>query len=149
MTNRQLFLSHVAQTSPSPIGLEIVKAEGIKMWDVTGKEYIDLISGFSVCNIGHSNPAVIKAVKDQVDKYMHLIVYGEFIETPQVAYAKLLTDNLPSSLNSVYFTNSGAEATEGAMKLAKRVTGRSKIIACNNAYHIFPLTALANSHPVY
>jgi acetylornithine/N-succinyldiaminopimelate aminotransferase len=135
MTNRQLFLSHVAQTSPSPIGLEIVKAEGIRMWDVDGKEYIDLISGFSVCNIGHSNPVVIKAVKDQVDRYMHLIVYGEFIETPQVAYAKLLTDHLPPSLNSVYFTNSGAEATEGAMKLAKRFTGRSKIIAANKAYH--------------
>lgn len=135
MTNRQLFLSHVAQTSPAPIGLEIVKAHGIKMWDVNGKEYIDLISGFSVCNIGHSNAEVIKAVKAQVDQYMHLIVYGEFIETPQVAYAKLLTDNLPSTLNSVYFTNSGAEATEGAMKLAKRVSGRSKIIACNKAYH--------------
>lgn len=135
MTNRQLFLSHVAQTSPAPIGLEIVKASGIKMWDINGKEYIDLISGFSVCNIGHSDPDVIKAVKDQVDQYMHLIVYGEFIETPQVAYAKLLTDNLPASLNSVYFTNSGAEATEGAMKLTKRVTGRSKIIACNKAYH--------------
>jgi acetylornithine/N-succinyldiaminopimelate aminotransferase len=105
------------------------------MWDVDGKEYIDLISGFSVCNIGHSHPAVVKAVKEQVDKYMHLIVYGEFIETPQVAYAKLLIDHLPSTLNSVYFTNSGAEATEGAMKLAKRVTGRSKIIACNKAYH--------------
>lgn len=135
MTNRQLFLNHVAQTSPSPIGLEIVKAAGIKMWDVNGKEYIDLISGFSVCNIGHSNPKVIKAVKDQVEQYMHLIVYGEFIETPQVAYAKLLADHLPPSLNSVYFTNSGTEATEGAMKLAKRVTGRSKIIACNKAYH--------------
>jgi acetylornithine/succinyldiaminopimelate/putrescine aminotransferase len=135
MTNRQLFLSHVAQTSPSPIGLEIVKAQGIKMWDVEGKEYIDLISGFSVCNIGHSHPEVIKAVKEQVDQYLHLIVYGEFIETPQVAYAKLLTDYLPKTLNSVYFTNSGAEATEGAMKLAKRVTGRSKIIACNKAYH--------------
>ncbi|MDB5248218.1 MAG: aspartate aminotransferase family protein [Segetibacter sp.] len=135
MTNRQLFLNHVAQTSPSPIGLEIVKAAGIKMWDVNGKEYIDLISGFSVCNIGHSNPKVIKAVKDQVEQYMHLIVYGEFIETPQVAYAKLLADHLPPSLNSVYFTNSGAEATEGAMKLAKRATGRSKIIACNKAYH--------------
>ncbi len=135
MTNRQLFLSHIAQTSPAPIGLEIVKAQGIKMWDVNGKEYIDLISGFSVCNIGHSHPDVIKAIKEQVDKYMHLIVYGEFIETPQVAYAKMITDHLPSSLNSVYFTNSGAEATEGAMKLAKRVTGRSKIIACNKAYH--------------
>lgn len=135
MTNRQLFLSHIAQTSPSPIGLEIVKAEGIKMWDKDGKEYIDLISGFSVCNIGHSHPEVINAVKKQVEQYMHLIVYGEFIETPQIAYAKLLTDYLPASLNAVYFTNSGAEATEGAMKLAKRVTGRSKIIACNKAYH--------------
>ena len=135
MTNRELFLSHVAQTSPSPIGLEIVKAEGIKMWDKDGKEYIDLIAGFSVCNIGHSHPTVIEAVKKQVEQYMHLIVYGEFIEAPQVAYAKLLTDHLPPSLNTVYFTNSGAEATEGAMKLAKRVTGRSKIIACNKAYH--------------
>jgi acetylornithine/N-succinyldiaminopimelate aminotransferase len=135
MNNRQLFLNHVAQTSPSPIGIEMVKAEGIKMWDVDGKEYIDLISGFSVANIGHSNPKVLDAVKAQVDKYMHLIVYGEFIESPQVAYAKLLTDSLPATLNSVYFTNSGAEATEGAMKLAKRVTGRSKIIAFNKAYH--------------
>ena len=135
MTNRQLFLQHVAQTSPFPIGLEIAKASGIHMWDINGKSYIDLISGFSVCNIGHSNAAVIQAVKDQVDKYMHLIVYGEFIEAPQVAYAKLLTDHLPPTLNSVYFTNSGAEATEGAMKLCKRVTGRTKIIACNKAYH--------------
>lgn len=135
MTTRQLFLSHVAQTSPAPIGLEIVKAKGIKMWDVNGKEYIDLISGFSVANIGHGNAEVVQAVQQQAAQYMHLIVYGEFIETPQVAYAKMLTDYLPSSLNSVYFTNSGAEATEGAMKLAKRVTGRSKIIAFNNGYH--------------
>jgi len=135
MTNRQLFLSHIAQTSDAPIGLEIVKAEGIKMWDVDGRQYFDLISGFSVCNIGHSNPQVINAVKEQVERYMHLIVYGEFIEAPQVQYAKLLTDHLPGTLNAVYFTNSGAEATEGAMKLAKRVTGRSKIIACNKAYH--------------
>lgn len=135
MTNRQLFLQHVAQTSPFPIGLEIVKAAGINMWDTEGKEYIDLISGFCVCNIGHSNAAVVQAVKDQVDKYMHLIVYGEFIEAPQVAYAKMLALHLPPALNSVYFTNSGAEATEGAMKLCKRVTGRTKIIACNKAYH--------------
>lgn len=135
MTNRQIFLQHVAQTSPFPIGLEIVKATGIYMWDIDGKRYLDLISGFSVCNIGHSNASVIQAVKEQADKYMHLIVYGEFIEAPQVAYAKLLTDHLPKSLNSVYFTNSGAEATEGAMKLCKRITGRTKIIACNKAYH--------------
>ncbi|MDB5192717.1 MAG: aminotransferase class [Segetibacter sp.] len=135
MTNRQLFLSHVAQTSPSPIGIEMVRAKGVNMWDVSGKKYIDLIAGFSVCNIGHGHPKVVKAITDQVNEYMHLIVYGEFIQTPQVAYATKLTDHLPASLNSVYFTNSGAEATEGAMKLAKRATGRTKMIACNKAYH--------------
>ncbi len=135
MTNRQLFLNHIAQTSPAPIAIEMVKAQGVKMWDADGKEYIDLIAGFSVANIGHSHPKVIDAVKEQVEKYMHLIVYGEFIEIPQVSYAKLLTDHLPETLNSVYFTNSGAEATEGALKLAKRATGRSKIIAFHKAYH--------------
>ena len=135
MNQRQLFLQHVAQTSPSPIGLEIVSAKGVFQYDATGKAYFDFISGFSVCNIGHRHPHVIEAVQKQVEQYMHLIVYGEFIETPQVAYAKLLTDHLPPSLNSVYFTNSGAEATEGAMKLAKRVTSRSKIIAFNKSYH--------------
>ena len=135
MNNRQLFLQHVAQTSTAPIGIEMVKAQGIHLWDITGKQYIDMISGFSVCNIGHSHPKVVKAVQDQAAAYMHLIVYGEFIEAPQTGYAKLLTDHLPASLNCVYFTNSGAEATEGAMKLAKRVTGRSKIIAFNQSYH--------------
>jgi acetylornithine/succinyldiaminopimelate/putrescine aminotransferase len=134
-SNRQLFLNHVAQTSTQPIGIEMVKAAGIYLWDVDGKSYLDMISGFSVCNIGHSHPKVVKAVQDQAAEYMHLIVYGEFIETPQTAYSKYLTDQLPATLNCVYFTNSGAEATEGAMKLAKRVTGRSKIIACKNAYH--------------
>jgi acetylornithine/N-succinyldiaminopimelate aminotransferase len=135
MDNRQLFLHHVAQTSPAPIGLEIVKASGCSMWDKDGKEYLDLISGFSVMNIGHSNPAVIEAIKKQVDEYMHLMVYGELIETPQVAYAKKLTEHLPSSLDCVYFTNSGTEATEGAMKLAKRCTGRTQIVAFNKSYH--------------
>ena len=135
ISNRQLFLSHIAQTSPAPIGIEMVKAEGIYLWDIHRKRYTDLISGFSVCNIGHSNPEVVKAVQQQAADYMHLIVYGEFIESPQTSYAKLLTDHLPAALNCVYFTNSGAEATEGAMKLAKRVTNRSKIIACNKAYH--------------
>lgn len=135
MNNRQLFQQHVAQTSPAPIGLEMVRAEGIYQYDVNGKAYADLISGFSVCNIGHSNPKVVAAVQEQAAAYMHLIVYGEFIQTPQVTYAKLLSDLLPASLNSVYFTNSGAEATEGAMKLAKRVNGRSRILAFNNAYH--------------
>ncbi len=135
ISNKQLFLNHVAQTSPEPIGIEMVKAEGIYLYDADGKKYIDAISGFSVANIGHSNPKVVKAVQTQTAQYMHLIVYGEFIEQPQISYAKLLTDNLPSSLNCVYFTNSGTEATEGAMKLAKRFTNRSKIISFNKSYH--------------
>lgn len=135
MNIRQQFFQHIAQTSAEPIGLEMVKAEGIYMFDVDGRKYIDGISGFSVANIGHSHPKVITAVQTQAAAYMHLIVYGEFIEQPQVAYAKLLTDHLPENLNSVYFTNSGAEAVEGAMKLAKRVTNRSKIICFNQSYH--------------
>lgn len=135
MNNRQLFLQHIAQTSASPLALEMVKARGINLWDAAGKKYIDLIAGFCVANIGHSHPHVVAAVQKQVAEYMHLIVYGEFIEAPQVEYARLLTAHLPPSLNCVYFTNSGAEATEGAMKLAKRVTGRTEILAFNNAYH--------------
>lgn len=135
MDLRSIFLQNVAQTSPTPIGLEIVKAEGVFMWDKQGKRYLDLISGFSVMNLGHSQPAIKDAIKKQVDDYMHLMVYGEIIETPQVSYAKRLADFLPESLNCVYFTNSGTEATEGAMKLAKRITGRSKVLAFNNAYH--------------
>ncbi len=135
MTHRELFFQHVAQTSDAPIALEIVQAKGIHQIDVNGKKYIDLISGFSVANIGHSHPDVIKAVQKQAADYMHLIVYGEFIESPQVEYAALLAENLPQSLHSVYFTNSGAEATEGAMKLAKRATGRADIICFNNSYH--------------
>jgi acetylornithine/succinyldiaminopimelate/putrescine aminotransferase len=134
-TNRQLFLNHVGQTSPSPLSLEIVKAEGCKMWDVNGREYIDLIAGISVCNVGHRHPKVITAIKQQLDEYMHLMVYGEVVQSPQTAYAKLLTVNLPPSLNSVFYTASGTEATEGAMKLAKRYTGRTQIIAFNNSYH--------------
>lgn len=135
ISNRQLFLQHLAQTSSAPVAIEMVKAAGIYMEDVNGKRYTDLISGFSVCNIGHGHPAVVKAVQEQAAAYMHLIVYGEFIESPQTAYAKLLVDHLPASLNCVYFTNSGTEATEGALKLAKRVTGRHKIISFNKAYH--------------
>jgi acetylornithine/succinyldiaminopimelate/putrescine aminotransferase len=135
MTNRQLFLQHVAQTSPAPIGLEIVSADGIYMWDAQGRQYVDLISGFSVMNMGHGHPQVKAAIHQQVEEYMHLLVYGELIEAPQVRYAKKLTDHLPASLDCVYFTNSGTEACEGAMKLAKRVTGRTQIMAFNNAYH--------------
>jgi acetylornithine/succinyldiaminopimelate/putrescine aminotransferase len=135
MNLREIFLRHVAQTSIAPLALEIVKAEGSLLYDLNGKEYIDLIGGISVANIGHRHPKVVQAIKDQLDAYLHIMVYGEFIETPQVQYAQLLTDHLPSSLNSVYFTNSGAEATEGAMKLAKRFTNRSEVIAFNNSYH--------------
>jgi acetylornithine/N-succinyldiaminopimelate aminotransferase len=135
VTERELFLKHVAQTSPSPMAFEIAKAEGCILYDVNGKEYIDLIGGISVANIGHRHPKVIEAIKKQLDTYLHVMVYGEFIESPQVRYAKLLTDNLPPSLNSVYFTNSGAEAIEGSMKLAKRVTNRTQIIAFKNSYH--------------
>jgi acetylornithine/N-succinyldiaminopimelate aminotransferase len=135
MNQRELFLRHVAQTSAAPLALEIVKAEASLLWDVKGKEYIDLIGGISVANVGHRHPAVLAAIQKQSEAYLHIMVYGEFVESPQVQYAKLLTDHLPSSLNSVYFTNSGAEAVEGAMKLAKRVTGRTQIIAFNHSYH--------------
>lgn len=135
MNQRSLFLQHVAQTSPAPLALEIVKAKGCVLKDKDGKKYLDLIAGISVCNVGHRHPAVVKAIRKQSEQYLHLLVYGEFVETPQVQYAKHLTEHLPDSLNSVYFTNSGAEATEGAMKLAKRVTGRTKIIAFNKSYH--------------
>ncbi|HKH61076.1 MAG TPA: aspartate aminotransferase family protein [Flavitalea sp.] len=135
MNFRQLFFQYVAQTSSSPIAIEVAKAEGSKIWDVDGKQYIDLIAGISVCNIGHRHPKVIKAIKKQLDDYMHVLVYGEMIQSPQVQYAQLLTQHLHNSLNSVYFTNSGAEAVEGAMKLAKRVTGRTQIIAFKQSYH--------------
>ena len=135
INNRQLFFQHLAQTSDKPIGIEVASANGIYIHDVAGKAFIDMIAGFSVCNIGHSHPAVIKAIQEQVEKYMHVIVYGEFVQAPQVQYAKAITALLPENLDAVYFTNSGAEATEGAMKLAKRVTGRTKIVSFKGAYH--------------
>jgi acetylornithine/succinyldiaminopimelate/putrescine aminotransferase len=135
MNNRQLFLRHVAQTSDAPLALEIVKAQGMYMWDADGKRILDLIAGISVCNVGHCHPQVVKAIQEQAQQYMHLLVYGELVQSPQVAYARLLTSHLPASLNSIYFTNSGAEAVEGAMKLAKRYTGRTEIIAFKNSYH--------------
>ena len=135
MNNRQLFFQHLAQTSDKPIGIEVASAEGIYIKDMNGKTFVDMIAGFSVCNIGHSHPDVIQAIQQQVEKYMHVIVYGEFIQAPQVQYAKALTSLLPENLQSVYFTSSGAEATEGAMKLAKRVTKRTKIISFKGGYH--------------
>jgi acetylornithine/succinyldiaminopimelate/putrescine aminotransferase len=135
LNQRELFFRHVAQTSPAPLALEIVKADCCTLYGADGKEYIDLIGGISVANVGHRHPKVIEAIQKQLDAYLHIMVYGELIEAPQVQYAKLLTDYLPASLNSVYFTNSGSEATEGAMKLAKRVTGRTQMIAFNKSYH--------------
>ncbi|MBC7947830.1 MAG: aspartate aminotransferase family protein [Chitinophagaceae bacterium] len=135
MNQRELFLQHLAQTSPSPLALEIIKAEGVELFDAAGKRYIDIIGGISVANTGHRHPKVLHAIHEQLDAYLHIMVYGEMVEAPQVKYAKFLVDHLPSSLNSVYFTNSGAEAVEGAMKLAKRVTSRVRIIAFRNSYH--------------
>ncbi|TWR27408.1 aspartate aminotransferase family protein [Mucilaginibacter pallidiroseus] len=135
LTLRQLFLNNNAQTTHFPLLLEFERAEGVYIYDTAGKAHIDLISGIGVSNLGHSNLTVIRAVKDQVDKYMHLMVYGEYVQTPQVRFAEKLVSILPTSLNSVYFTNSGAEAVEGALKLAKRYTGRHEVIAFTNSYH--------------
>jgi acetylornithine/succinyldiaminopimelate/putrescine aminotransferase len=135
LSNRQLFLQNVAQTSDFPLMLEIQRAEGVYMYDGEGKRYLDLISGIGVSNVGHRHPHVTSAIKSQVDEYMHLMVYGEFVQSPQVKLASALKETLPVHLSSVYFVNSGSEAIEGALKLAKRYTGRTEIIACHNAYH--------------
>ncbi|WP_461451300.1 aspartate aminotransferase family protein [Mucilaginibacter sp.] len=134
-TLRQLFLANNAQTTDFPLLLEFEWAQGVFMYDEDGKPYTDLISGIGVSNLGHSNPKVIAAIKEQVDKYMHLMVYGEYVQTPQVKFAEKLISIFPENLQSVYFTNSGTEAAEGALKLAKRYTGRSQIIASQNSYH--------------
>jgi acetylornithine/N-succinyldiaminopimelate aminotransferase len=135
LTLRQLFLNNNAQTTNFPLLLEFERAEGVYMYDSEGKPYMDLISGIGVSNLGHSNPKVINAIKDQVDKYMHLMVYGEYVQTPQVRFAEKLLSILPDNLQSVYFTNSGAEAVEGALKLAKRFTGRQQVVAFHHSYH--------------
>ena len=128
-------MQNVAQTSPAPMAIEVECTKGCQIMDVSGKVYLDLIGGISVCNVGHCHPKVIEAVQKQLNRYMHVMVYGEMIQSPQVLYAKMLTDHLPASLNSVYFTNSGSEATEGAMKLAKRFTGRTSIVSFKDSYH--------------
>lgn len=135
ISQRMLFLQHVGQTSPAPLALEIEKAKGIFLYDTQGKKYVDLVSGVSVSNVGHGHPKVIEAVKNQVDKYMHLMVYGEYVQDPQVQFAQLIAKQLKGDFESVYFVNSGSEAIEGAMKLAKRYTGRREILAFKNAYH--------------
>lgn len=134
-SNRQLFFEHVAQTSTDPLAIEIERAEGIFLYGTDGTKYVDLVSGVSVSNVGHHHPKVVKAVKDQADRFMHLMVYGEIVQSPQVEYAHLLSRFLPAKHNSIYFVNSGSEAIEGAMKLAKRATGRHQVVAFKNAYH--------------
>ncbi len=129
------FFKYQAQTSPNPLALEIGKAKGSYIYDIYGNKYLDFIAGISANTLGHRPPKVIKAIKKQVDSYLHVMVYGEFIQKPQVDLAKYLSSKLPKSLQSVYLTNSGTEATEGALKLAKRVTGRYEIISAKNAYH--------------
>ncbi|MCW2262757.1 MULTISPECIES: aspartate aminotransferase family protein [Sphingobacterium] len=135
LNNRELFLLNTAQTSNSPRMIEIAKAEGVYLYGPNGEEYMDLVSGFNVSNIGHRNPKVIQAIKDQLEKYLHVTVYGEFVQAPQVEFATDLLAVLPKQFESVYFTNSGAEAVEGSMKVAKRFTGRRQIIAAKKAYH--------------
>ena len=132
---RELFFRHVGQTSPSPLGFEIQRAEGVFMYGPGSSKYIDLVSGVSVSNVGHSNPEVVEAVREQAGKFMHLMVYGEIVQQPQVEHARLLAESLPGNLDVVYYVNSGSEANEAAVKLAKRNTGRTEIISCYNSYH--------------
>lgn len=130
-----LFEQHQAQTTPYPMGLEIVRAKGCYLYDQNNKKYLDLVAGVSACSLGHRHPKVVRAVKKQLNKYLHVMVYGEFVQREPVLLSKLLADALPNPLDTVYLTNSGTEAIEGAIKLAKRVTGKSELIAAKNAYH--------------
>ncbi len=129
------FLKYQAQTSPYPLGMEISYAKGSYIFDTNNNKYLDFVAGVSACSLGHQHPKVNQAIKDQLDNYSHVMVYGEYSQSPAVAYCKLLVDNLPSQLNKVYLVNSGTEACEGALKLVRRVTGRSQLISCHNAYH--------------
>ncbi len=135
ISSRQLFLNHLAQTSLTPMMLEISSAQGVFLFDKFDKKYFDLVSGVNVSVLGHKNPYIIEAVKDQVDRHMHLMVYGEFLQEPQIEYASLVTSYLPSHLSSVYFVNSGSEAVDGALKLAKKYTRRAEVLSFRNAYH--------------
>ncbi len=132
---RKQFLKHVGQTSPSPMLVEVERAEGVYFYTPQGKRYFDLVAGVAVSNVGHCNPQVVEAIQRQAAKYMHVMVYGELVETPQVEYAKKVADLLPGQIESIYFVSSGAEAVEGALKLAKRYTGRTNIISMRRAYH--------------
>jgi acetylornithine/succinyldiaminopimelate/putrescine aminotransferase len=132
---RELYFRHMGLPSGHPLAIEVTHAEGIYFYDVKGKRYTDLVSGVAVSNVGHRHPRVVEAIRDQLDKYLHLMVYGEYVLSPQVKLAKALAEQLPAGLNSVFFVNSGSEAIEGAIKLAKRHTGRPGIAAFKNAYH--------------
>ena len=129
------FIKYQAQTSPYPLGMEVSHAEGSYIYDTGGKKYLDFVAGVSACTLGHKNEKVNNAIKDQLDKYSHVMVYGEYSQSPAVEFCKLLASLLPDSLNKTYLVNSGTEATEGALKLVRRVTGRSQLISCHNAYH--------------
>jgi len=135
LSRRNIFLNHLAQTSGFPLGLEVERAEGVFIYGSDGKKYYDLNSGISVSSLGHRHPAVVRAVKNQLDRYMHTMVYGEHIQSPQTDYAQLLFEHLDNTLDCIYFLNSGTEVVEAAMKLARKATGRYEIIACRNAYH--------------
>ena len=135
MNNRQLFLQHLAQTTDFPLMIEVEKAEGVYLFGPNGETYMDLISGIGVSNVGHRHPKVLEAIHNQLDKYLHLMVYGEYVQSPQTLLAKALCDTLPDHLDNVYLVNSGSEAVEGAMKLAKRFTGKPNFISCVDAYH--------------
>jgi len=135
MNSNEIFLSHQGQTSPLPFLIEVERADGVFIYDKQGKKYTDLIAGVAVNNIGHRHPKVVEAIKNQVDKHLHVMVYGEFVQDAQVKFAQKLTSILPASLNSVYVVNSGTEANEAAIKLAKRVTGRMEIVSFRGSYH--------------
>jgi len=132
---KEFFIKHQGQTTPYPLGIEVASAKGMYIVDKSGKAYLDLVAGVSACTIGHCHPRVVKAIQEQAEKYMHVMVYGEFIQDPQLDLAKKLASLLPDTLNCTYFVNSGVEAIEASMKLAKRFTGRSEIISCKNSYH--------------
>ena len=133
--SKEIFKKYQAQTFPNPSLLEIKEAKGSYITDINDKKYLDFVAGVSACSIGHSNDVIINAVKQQIDSYSHVMVYGEYIQKPQYSLAKLLADNLPNQLSTTYFTNSGAEAIEGAIKLTKRINGRTEINSCSNSYH--------------
>jgi acetylornithine/N-succinyldiaminopimelate aminotransferase len=135
MSQRDFFLSHLGQTTPYPFLVEVERAEGIYIYDKQGKSYMDMISGVAVNNIGHRHPKVVSALKNQIDRYLHVMVYGEFIQDSQQLLVKELLEVLPESLDGVYVVNSGTEAIEAALKLAKRVTGRMELISFRGSYH--------------